>query len=123
MLVKQPRMHHLTNTFARHYNRSLVVVLMVNWDSILSTWINCWPRLLALLVFSLFFNDFLGILRQGCEVSVKELDGLLTLLAEKKRKMEQEEAERNMRILLDFLCYLRKQKLDELNEVPEFLWL
>ncbi|KAG6778454.1 hypothetical protein POTOM_014788 [Populus tomentosa] len=56
-------------------------------------------------------------LQQGCEVSVKELDGLLTLLAEKKRKMEQEEAERNMRILLDFLCCLRKQKLDELNEI------
>uniref|UniRef100_A0A6N2KWW4 Uncharacterized protein n=2 Tax=Salix viminalis TaxID=40686 RepID=A0A6N2KWW4_SALVM len=75
MLVKQPRTHHLTNTYARHYNR------------------------------------------QGCEVSVKELDSLLTLLAEKKRKMEQEEAERNMRILLEFLCCLRKQKLDELNEI------
>ncbi|KAJ6363873.1 hypothetical protein OIU76_028912 [Salix suchowensis] len=56
-------------------------------------------------------------LQQGCEVSVKELDSLLTLLAKKKRKMEQEEAERNMRILLEFLCCLRKQKLDELNEI------
>lgn len=50
-------------------------------------------------------------------MSVKELDGLLRLLAEKKRKMEQQEAETNMQILLDFLQCLRKQKLDELNEV------
>ncbi|KAL5571182.1 hypothetical protein UlMin_020779 [Ulmus minor] len=56
-------------------------------------------------------------LQQGCEVSVKELDVLLALLLEKKRKMEQEEAERNMQILLDFLSCLRKQKLEELNEV------
>lgn len=56
-------------------------------------------------------------LGQGCEVSVKELDTLLTLLAEKKRKLEQEEAERNMQILMNFLHCLRKQKVDELNEV------
>ncbi|KAI8558226.1 hypothetical protein RHMOL_Rhmol04G0073800 [Rhododendron molle] len=56
-------------------------------------------------------------LRQGCEVSVKELDTLLTLLAEKKRKLEQEEAERNMQILMNFLHCLRKQKVDELNEI------
>ncbi|ERM96906.1 E3 ubiquitin-protein ligase COP1 isoform X1 [Amborella trichopoda] len=56
-------------------------------------------------------------LLQGAEVSVKELDGLLSLLAEKKRKMEQEEAETNMKILLDFLHCLRKQKLEELKEV------
>lgn len=31
--------------------------------------------------------------------------------------MEQEEAERNMQILLDFLHCLRKQKVDELKEV------
>ena len=31
--------------------------------------------------------------------------------------MEQEEAETNMQILLDFLQCLRKQKLDELHEV------
>lgn len=31
--------------------------------------------------------------------------------------MEQEEAERNMQILLDFLHCLRKQKVEELNEV------
>lgn len=59
----------------------------------------------------------LVVLRQGCEVSVKELDGILSLLSEKKRKMEQEEAETNMQILLDFLHCLRKQKLDELHEV------
>lgn len=57
------------------------------------------------------------MLRQGCEVSIKELDALLSLLSEKKRKLEQEEAERNMQILLDFLQILRKQKVDELNEV------
>ncbi|CAL5394006.1 unnamed protein product [Camellia sinensis] len=58
---------------------------------------------------------------QGCEVSVKELDTLLTLLAEKKRKLEQEEAERNMQILFDFLYCLRKQKVDELNEIQNDL--
>jgi hypothetical protein len=50
-------------------------------------------------------------------VSIKELDMLLSLLAEKKRKMEQEEAERNMQILLTFLNRLREQKVNELNEV------
>lgn len=62
-------------------------------------------------------THFVYIHRQGCEVSHKELDSLLSLLAEKKRKMEQEEAETNMKILLDFLHCLRKQKLEELNEV------
>ncbi|KAJ6814382.1 E3 ubiquitin-protein ligase COP1-like [Iris pallida] len=56
-------------------------------------------------------------LQQGCEMSVKDLDNLLSLLSEKKQKMEQHEAETNMQILLDFLHCLRKQKLDELNEV------
>lgn len=50
-------------------------------------------------------------------MSIKELNTLLVLLSEKKRKMEQEEAERNMQILLDFLICLRKQKVEELNEV------
>ncbi|KAJ7960327.1 E3 ubiquitin-protein ligase COP1 [Quillaja saponaria] len=62
-------------------------------------------------------EHFRQSLQQGCEVSIKELDTLLTLLAEKKRKMEQEEAERNMQILLDFLHCLRKQKVEELKEV------
>ncbi|XP_043689265.1 E3 ubiquitin-protein ligase COP1-like [Telopea speciosissima] len=60
-------------------------------------------------------------LQQGCEVPLKELDNLLSILAEKKRKMEQEEAETNMQILLDFLNSLRKQKLEELNEVQNDL--
>ncbi|KAI9177683.1 hypothetical protein LWI28_018074 [Acer negundo] len=62
-------------------------------------------------------EHFRRSLQQGCEVSVKEIDNLMSVLAEKKRKMEQEEAERNMQILLDFLHCLRKQKVDELNEV------
>ncbi|XWS31010.1 hypothetical protein CRYUN_Cryun23aG0040500 [Craigia yunnanensis] len=61
-------------------------------------------------------EQFRQTLHQDYEVSVKELDNLLYLLAE-KGKMEQEEAERNMQILLDFLHYLRKQKVGELNEV------
>ncbi|KAK8973662.1 hypothetical protein V6N11_044634 [Hibiscus sabdariffa] len=56
-------------------------------------------------------------IQQGCEVSAKEIDGLLSLLVDKKRKMEQEEAETNMKILLDFLHCLRKQKLEELKEI------
>ncbi|KVH93087.1 E3 ubiquitin-protein ligase COP1-like isoform X1 [Cynara cardunculus var. scolymus] len=62
-------------------------------------------------------EQFRQELVQGYEVSVKELDTLLSLLAEKKRKLEQEEAERNMQNLLDFLQCLRKKKIDELNEV------
>lgn len=60
---------------------------------------------------------FLLIGGQGCEVSVKELDALLSILSDRKRKLEQEEAERNMQILLDFLHCLRKQKINELKEV------
>ncbi|KAL9384156.1 hypothetical protein Peur_024479 [Populus x canadensis] len=56
-------------------------------------------------------------LQQGCGVSFTVVDGLMALLAEKKRKMEQEEADTNMRILLDFLYCLSKQKLDDLNEI------
>ncbi|KAK8926671.1 E3 ubiquitin-protein ligase COP1 [Platanthera zijinensis] len=59
----------------------------------------------------------LALQQKDCDISVKELDKLLSLLTEKKRKMEQHEAETNMQILLDFLHYLRKQKQDELNEV------
>ncbi|KAL4362040.1 hypothetical protein GQ457_04G024690 [Hibiscus cannabinus] len=59
--------------------------------------------------------------QQGYGVTIKELDNLLSLLAEKKRKMEQEESERNMQILLDFLHCLRKQKVDELTEVQSDL--
>ncbi|MCD9639686.1 coatomer subunit alpha [Datura stramonium] len=66
-------------------------------------------------------EQFRHSLEQGCEVSIKELDTLLSMLSEKKRKLEQEEAERNMQILLDFLQMLRKQKVDELNEVQNDL--
>lgn len=70
------------------------------------------------LKFLLLVESYVVIIRsQGCEVSVKEVDTLISLLSEKKRKMEQEEAERNMQILLDFLHCLRKQKVDELSEV------
>ncbi|CAJ2653623.1 unnamed protein product [Trifolium pratense] len=62
-------------------------------------------------------EHFRQAIQKGCEVTMKELDTLLSLLSEKKRKMEQEEAERNMQILLDFLHCLRKQKVDELKEV------
>ena len=51
---------------------------------------------------------------------MKELDALLSLLAERKRILEQEEAERNMQILLDLLQYLRKQRVDELKEVRRY---
>ncbi|KAI5672966.1 hypothetical protein M9H77_13330 [Catharanthus roseus] len=57
------------------------------------------------------------VLRQGYEMSVKELDNILPILADKKRKMEQEEAETNLQIMLDFLHCLRRQKLEELNEI------
>lgn len=62
-------------------------------------------------------DQFRRALQQGCEVSVKEVDTIMSVLAEKKKKMEQEEAERNMQILLDFLHCLRKQKVDELSEI------
>ncbi|KAH6776114.1 Transducin/WD40 repeat-like superfamily protein [Perilla frutescens var. hirtella] len=62
-------------------------------------------------------EQFRQSLEQGCQVSVKELDSLLSLVAVKKRKLEQEEAERNMQILLDFLNCSRKQKVNELSEV------
>ncbi|XP_047950210.1 E3 ubiquitin-protein ligase COP1-like isoform X2 [Salvia hispanica] len=60
-------------------------------------------------------------LEQGCEASVKELESLLHIIVEKKKKMEQEEAETNMQILLDFLVFLKKKKLDELNEIQSDL--
>ncbi|PPD77958.1 hypothetical protein GOBAR_DD25130 [Gossypium barbadense] len=58
---------------------------------------------------------------QGCEVSAKELDSLLSLLVDKKMKMEQSEAETNMQILLDFLNCLRKKKLEELTQIQNDL--
>ncbi|XP_048491053.1 E3 ubiquitin-protein ligase COP1 isoform X3 [Beta vulgaris subsp. vulgaris] len=58
-------------------------------------------------------------LLQGCDVSVKDLDCLLSQLAEKKRKMEQEEAETNLQVLLEFLVCLRKRKLEELSQLTD----
>ncbi|KAL8103294.1 E3 ubiquitin-protein ligase COP1-like [Apium graveolens] len=63
------------------------------------------------------FEQLRQALQKGCEVSVKELDILLSMLAEKKRKMEQEEAETNLQIMHDFLQCLKKQKLEELNGI------
>ncbi|XP_047336623.1 E3 ubiquitin-protein ligase COP1-like isoform X2 [Impatiens glandulifera] len=57
------------------------------------------------------------LLRQGFEVSVKELDIMLKLLAEKRRKMAQEEAKRTTHVLMDFLQCLRKKKVALLNEI------
>ncbi|KAL5578736.1 hypothetical protein UlMin_011178 [Ulmus minor] len=62
------------------------------------------------------FEHLRQALEQGLEVSIREIDGLLSLLSEKKRKMEQEEAEKNMQIMLSFLHCLRRLKLQELNE-------
>ncbi|KAK6133240.1 hypothetical protein DH2020_033001 [Rehmannia glutinosa] len=60
-------------------------------------------------------------LEEGCEASPKELQSLLYLIAEKKSKIEQKEAETNLQILLDFLLFLKKKKLDELNEIQSDL--
>jgi hypothetical protein len=54
---------------------------------------------------------------QGVNLPVKELDSLLQLLADKKRKAEQEEAEANMEILLDFLLRSWQQKQEVLHKV------
>ncbi|KAG8059305.1 hypothetical protein GUJ93_ZPchr0002g24846 [Zizania palustris] len=62
-------------------------------------------------------DQFRYALQQGNDMTVKELDSLMTLIAEKKRHMEQQESETNMQILLVFLHCLRKQKLEELNEI------
>ncbi|KAH7306604.1 hypothetical protein KP509_22G021600 [Ceratopteris richardii] len=62
-------------------------------------------------------EQFKLYLQEGAEVSAKELDSLLSLLVEKKRKAEQEEAETNMEILLDFLQRLHQQKQEELKKL------
>ncbi|KAH6775933.1 Transducin/WD40 repeat-like superfamily protein [Perilla frutescens var. hirtella] len=67
------------------------------------------------------FEQLRQALEQGCEASVKELESLLSVISEKKKKMEQEEAETNLQILLDFLVFLKKKKLDELNEIQSDL--
>ncbi|XP_015878256.2 E3 ubiquitin-protein ligase COP1-like isoform X3 [Ziziphus jujuba] len=67
------------------------------------------------------FQNLRQALEQGHDMSIKELDGLLSLLSEKKRKMEQEEAETNMQLILSFLHCLKRQKLEELNEIQSDL--
>ncbi len=54
---------------------------------------------------------------QGVDLPVKELELLMQLLGDKKRKAEQEEAEANMEILLEFLLHSRRQKQEELRKV------
>ncbi|KAG0576922.1 hypothetical protein KC19_5G118200 [Ceratodon purpureus] len=56
-------------------------------------------------------------LQQGAELPMKELDSLLHLLGERKRKLVQEEAESNMDVLLDFLHLSRQRKQEELQEL------
>lgn len=55
---------------------------------------------------------------------LKEIDSLLQLLSERKKKVEQEEAETNMEVLLDFLHLSRQRKQEEMLEVrSQFLLL
>lgn len=60
---------------------------------------------------------WVALCRQGTEVSLKELDSLIKMLAEKKQHVQQEEAEVNMEILMDFLEKSRRQKQEQLDEV------
>ncbi|KAL8524281.1 hypothetical protein ACS0TY_014015 [Phlomoides rotata] len=69
----------------------------------------------------LFTPRFIILSQPECEASVKDLESLVSLLSRKKSKMEQEEAETNLQILLDFMHCLRKKKLDELNEIQSDL--
>ena len=64
-----------------------------------------------------FFLTVILLSLQGGDLPAKELDSLLQLLGEKKRKLEQEEADSNMEILLDFLHRVWQRKQDELHEV------
>ncbi|KAL4585386.1 hypothetical protein LXL04_010005 [Taraxacum kok-saghyz] len=59
--------------------------------------------------------------QQGCDVSIKDLDSLIGVLTDKKKIMEQEEAESNLQIMHEFLYCLRRQKLEELNEIQKDL--
>lgn len=58
-----------------------------------------------------------NLVLQGAELPVKELDSLLHFLGERKRKLDQEEAESNIEVLLDFLHRSRHHKQEELHEV------
>lgn len=56
-------------------------------------------------------------LQQGVDMPLKELDSLLQLISERKKKVEQEEAETNMEVLLDFLHLSRQRKQEEMLEL------
>ncbi|CAH9130787.1 unnamed protein product [Cuscuta epithymum] len=66
-------------------------------------------------------EQFCRAIQEGCKMSAKELDSLLCLLSEKKKKAELEETEANLQLLFNFLQCLRKQKLDELHEIRDDL--
>lgn len=56
---------------------------------------------------------------------IEELDSLLVLLAERKQKVENEEAESHTETLLDFLMRSQLRKQEKMNEVsaPFLLFL
>lgn len=54
---------------------------------------------------------------QGADLPLKDLGSLLCLLGERKRRLEQVEAESNMEVLLDFLYLSRQRKQEEMQEV------
>lgn len=54
-------------------------------------------------------------LQQGADLPIEDIDSLMHLLSETKRKAEQEEAETNMEILLEFLDRSRQQRQEEFN--------
>ncbi|XP_024379324.1 E3 ubiquitin-protein ligase COP1 isoform X2 [Physcomitrium patens] len=56
-------------------------------------------------------------LQQGADLPMKDLNSLLRLIGERKRIHEQEEAECNMEILLDFLHLSHHRKQEEMQEI------
>ncbi|XP_024399141.1 E3 ubiquitin-protein ligase COP1 isoform X2 [Physcomitrium patens] len=64
------------------------------------------------------------VLQQGADLPMKDIDSLLHLLSERKRRVEQDEAESNMEVLLDFLhlsCQLKQEELAELQGDLQYL--
>uniref|UniRef100_A0A7I4DBE0 RING-type domain-containing protein n=1 Tax=Physcomitrium patens TaxID=3218 RepID=A0A7I4DBE0_PHYPA len=66
-------------------------------------------------------DPLLLALQQGADLPANELDSLLLLLNERKQKLEREEAESNIEILLDFLHHSQSQKQEKLQEVQNDL--
>lgn len=60
-------------------------------------------------------------LEQGADLPLKDLGSLLCLLGERKRRLEQVEAESNMEVLLDFLYLSRQRKQEEMQELQNDL--